>query len=113
MKSQNLIYELTCDLDDAATGFLLGLDNRREAGVARIDAGCPDTWQKDAFVNPEKIPTLSGEILSASRVSDRETGYPEIEQLLAAEVPGQTLAAADAPGPPTVVQAPEKWLPGL
>jgi SagB-type dehydrogenase family enzyme len=111
LKSQKLIFELTYDLDDAATGLLLGLDNRREAGVARIDAGCPDAWQKDAFVSPEEIPVLAGEILSASRVSARETGYPEIEQMLAAQVPGQPPSPADLPDPPTVVRAPEKWQP--
>ncbi len=110
LKSQKLISEITYDLDDAATGLLLGLDSHREAGVARLDAGCPDVWQKDAFVNPEKIPALAGEILSASRVSDRETAYPEIEQMQAAEVPGQGgLAATDFPGPPAAVPVPEKW----
>ncbi len=111
LKSQKLIFETTYDLDDAATGLLLGLDNRREAGVARLDAGSPDGWQKDAFVSPEDIPALTGEILSASRVSDRETAYPEIEQMLAAPVPGQPPAAAYPPDPPTVIQAPEKWQP--
>ncbi len=111
LKSQTLKFELTYDLDDAATALLLGLDNRRESGVARLDAGCPDVWQKDAFVSPGKIPALATEVLSASRVSDRETDYPEIEQMLAAEVPGPPLAAADFSVPPIVIPAPEKWQP--
>ncbi|MCP3955954.1 MAG: hypothetical protein GY697_27635, partial [Desulfobacterales bacterium] len=109
LKSQQLIYDLTYDLDDVAIGLLLGLDNHREAGVARLDAGCPDAWQKDAFISPEKIPALAGELITASRVSDRETDYPEIEQMLSAGVLGQSRKAADLPAPPAVVQAPEKW----
>jgi SagB-type dehydrogenase family enzyme len=109
LKSQQLVFETTCDLDDVATGLLLGLDNVREAGVARIDAGCPGGWQADAFVEPGEIPALDGEILSASRVSDRERGYPEIEQMLGAATPGQLSGAADFTQPPMVTQAPEVW----
>lgn len=110
LKSQKLISEITYDLDDAATGLLLGLDNCREAGVARLDAGCPDGWQADAYVGPGQIPALTGEMIAASQVSDRETCYPEIEQMLAAGVPGQSLAEAAHP-PPPVIAAPGNWQP--
>jgi len=111
LKAQKLISEITYDLDAAATGLLLGVDNCREAGVARLDAGSPDGWQKDAFVGSGEIPALTGEMIAASRVSDRETGYPEIEQMLAAGLPGKPLAEAVRP-PPPVISAPGKWQPG-
>ena len=111
LKAQKLISEITYDLDDAATGLLLGVDNCREAGVARLDAGCPDDWKKDAFVGPGKIPALTGEMLAASRVSDQETGYPEIEQMLVAGLPGQCLTEVVRPPPPVVLAAPGKWQP--
>ena len=97
-------FRITYDVDAAATGRLLGLDEKREAGVARLDMGS----RKKVFMPAGSVPTLPTEISAASIVSDRETVYPEIEQMMVAPSLGN--AAADVPVSSVVTRRPGPWL---
>jgi len=96
---------IRCDFDDAATGRLLGLDGRREAGVVRMDMGS----REDVFIPAGTIPALPAEICAASRVSDRETVYPEIEQMMAVQPFYGVTAAVDFPVSAVLTHRPVQW----
>ncbi len=110
LKALRVAGRLAYDFDDTLTGQLLGLDNRREAGVARLDAGNRAACRADTFVHPVDIPALSAEMLSASKVSDRETAYPEIERMLTADYPVLPPEVANFQGSSGVILKPGKWL---
>ena len=97
-------FRITYDLDTAATGRLLGLDERRETGVARLDVG----RREDVFTPAGSLPALPREMSAASRVSDRERVYPEIEQMMAAACPDRA-AAADVPVLSVIARRAVRW----
>jgi len=107
LKAQGWPYRLVYDLDDICTGLLLGLDERREAPVARLDVGFWEALGREAFTLPDDLPQLPPEFAAASRVAGREVEYPEILRMMTAPPPATHVEVA----PQSLPAEPDKWLP--
>lgn len=107
LKAQKWPYRLAYDLDDNRTVLLLGLDEHREAPVARLDVGSREALHREAFTLPDSLPELPPEFAAASRVAGREIEYPEILRMMMAPSPAAQVAAASQLLP----AEPDKWLP--
>jgi len=107
LKAQGCPYRLVHELDDVRTGLLLGLDERREAPVARLDVGSREALRRQAFTLPKSLPELPPEFAAASRVAGREIEYPEILRMMVAPAP------VKPPEPPSrsLPVEPTGWLP--
>lgn len=75
-----LKYDVDYNFNDSETGRLIGIDNKREVCVACVSVPAKG-GVKDAFAG--EIDPLPDAVLNASRVSGRETTYPEIESVFA------------------------------
>ena len=106
LKAQGWAYRLTYDLDDAGMVRLLGLDNRREAVVARLDVCSAEACRQEAFTLPQGLPPLADDVVSASRVTSREIEYPEILQMMSSPGP----IPETMPDSPPLPAEPAKWL---
>lgn len=84
LKAQGWSYRLVYDLDNVRTGLLLGLDEHREAPVARLDVGSRAALRREAFSLPDSLTELPPEFAAASRVAGREIEYPEILRMMTA-----------------------------
>jgi len=107
LKAQGWLYRLCYDLDDGSTGLLLGLDERREAPVARLDVGSREALRREAFTLPDSLSQLPPEFAAASRVAGREVEYPEILRMMTAPPPGTHVEVA----PQSLPAEPDKWMP--
>ncbi len=69
---------LTFDFDDPAVNRLLGVDETREVCLAICSVPGIPGWKME---NAEELQELAEDIRNQSRVSEKETAYPEIREI--------------------------------
>lgn len=103
-----MAHSIHLDFDDRQAATLLGLDPDREACLACVHLyGNHGAEKKNSAVNA--LNPLTGDIVQASMVSDRETAYPDIIGIHRAGNAARN-RSADAPATPHVLNAtPTEW----